>query len=166
MFQARVQRASSFIQADHAHRTTDEVLARHLVMMRVWLVGYPTERLGESACCYSLAAQRPLMVRCSDAADHTLPVSPAAHVPTPLCVGVCVHCCCHHHYHQVVAGAPGSRLVDLVVSPQALVQQDSARSALRLNATYYITKQVGLNGREGQYGWQHRTASVTVGWVQ
>jgi len=43
---------------------------------------------------------------------------------------------------QVVAGAPGSRLVDLVVSPQALVQQDSRQAGLRLNATYYITKQV------------------------
>jgi hypothetical protein len=42
----------------------------------------------------------------------------------------------------VVAGAPGSRLVDLVVGPQVLVQQDSSKSALRLNATYYITKQV------------------------
>lgn len=43
---------------------------------------------------------------------------------------------------QVVAGAPGSRLVDLVVAPQVLVQQDNSKSALRLNATYYITKQV------------------------
>lgn len=43
---------------------------------------------------------------------------------------------------QVVAGAPGSRLVDLVVSPQVLVQQDSSRAALRLHANYYITKQV------------------------
>jgi hypothetical protein len=56
----------------------------------------------------------------------------------------------HHHTTkpttrpaQVVAGAPGSRLVDLVVSPQVLVQQDNSKSALRLNATYYITKQVG-----------------------
>lgn len=47
---------------------------------------------------------------------------------------------------QVVAGAPGSRLVDLVVSPQVLVQQDTAKSALRLNATYYITKQVSTPG--------------------
>jgi hypothetical protein len=34
--------------------------------------------------------------------------------------------------------------VDLVVAPQVLVQQDSARSALRLNANYYITKQVSV----------------------
>jgi hypothetical protein len=44
---------------------------------------------------------------------------------------------------QVVAGAPGSRLIDLVVPPQALVQQDSSRAALRLHGNYYITKQVG-----------------------
>jgi hypothetical protein len=42
----------------------------------------------------------------------------------------------------VVAGAPSSRLVDLVVAPQVLVQHDSSRAALRLNAAYYITKQI------------------------
>jgi hypothetical protein len=44
---------------------------------------------------------------------------------------------------QVVAGAPGSRMIDLVVPPQLLVQQDSSRAALRLHGNYYITKQVG-----------------------
>jgi hypothetical protein len=46
---------------------------------------------------------------------------------------------------QVVAGAPNSRLVDLVVSPQVLVQQDSSKTTLRLHANYYIVKQVGQN---------------------
>eukprot|EP00775_Hariotina_reticulata_P012068 gene12067-12209_t len=44
--------------------------------------------------------------------------------------------------YVVVAGAPNSRLVDLVVSPQVLVQQDSSRTTLRLHANYYITKQI------------------------
>eukprot|EP00879_Flechtneria_rotunda_P013763 GHRR01014376.1.p1 GENE.GHRR01014376.1~~GHRR01014376.1.p1 ORF type:complete len:427 (+),score=142.69 GHRR01014376.1:156-1436(+) len=44
--------------------------------------------------------------------------------------------------YVVVAGAPGSRLVDLVVAPQVLVQQDTSRAALRLHANYYITKQI------------------------
>ena len=40
---------------------------------------------------------------------------------------------------QVVYGAPGSRLIDQAVEPRELVE---SRGALRLNATYYITKQV------------------------
>ena len=41
--------------------------------------------------------------------------------------------------HQVVYGAPGSRLVDQAISPLELVE---SQGSLRLNATYYITKQV------------------------
>jgi hypothetical protein len=61
----------------------------------------------------------------------------------PFVAAACdVLCIAHPAVSKVVAGAPGSRLVDLVVAPQVLVQQDSSRAALRLNGTYYITKQV------------------------
>ena len=42
---------------------------------------------------------------------------------------------------QVVSGAPGARLVDQVVGPRVLVEDDTGRN--RLNSNYYITKQVG-----------------------
>ena len=44
-----------------------------------------------------------------------------------------------HDSQQVVYGAPGSRLVDQAISPRELIE---SRGSLRLNATYYITKQV------------------------
>lgn len=42
--------------------------------------------------------------------------------------------------YVVVYGEPGSRLVDLVVSPHVLVE---SQGRLRLHGMYYITKQVG-----------------------
>ena len=44
-----------------------------------------------------------------------------------------------HVAYQVVYGEPGSRLVDQAVGPRELVE---SQGALRLNATYYILKQV------------------------
>eukprot|EP00002_Diphylleia_rotans_P013155 TRINITY_DN2562_c0_g1_i23.p1 TRINITY_DN2562_c0_g1~~TRINITY_DN2562_c0_g1_i23.p1 ORF type:complete len:1638 (+),score=290.27 TRINITY_DN2562_c0_g1_i23:62-4975(+) len=41
--------------------------------------------------------------------------------------------------YVVVSGAPGSRLMDLVVEPQDLLNESKG---YRLNATYYITKQI------------------------
>ncbi|GFR46655.1 hypothetical protein Agub_g8266, partial [Astrephomene gubernaculifera] len=41
--------------------------------------------------------------------------------------------------YVVVYGEPGARLVDVVVSPHVLVESGGG---LRLNATYYITKQI------------------------
>lgn len=41
--------------------------------------------------------------------------------------------------YLVVHGAPGARLIDMVVPPSALVE---ARGRLRLHALYYITKQI------------------------
>ena len=41
--------------------------------------------------------------------------------------------------YLVVYGEPGSRLVDLVIDPHAFVQ---AHGSLKLNALYYITKQI------------------------
>ncbi|GFH23880.1 DNA polymerase [Haematococcus lacustris] len=41
--------------------------------------------------------------------------------------------------YVVVYGEPGSRLVDQVVAPHALVE---SRSRLRLHGQYYITKQI------------------------
>jgi hypothetical protein len=57
----------------------------------------------------------------------------------------------------VVYGEPGARLVDQVISPRQLVE---SRGRLRLNATYYITKQVGGKEREAAavftwVGWCH-----------
>jgi len=64
--------------------------------------------------------------------------------------------------YVVVYGEPGARLVDLAVDPHALVNSEGR---MRINATYYITRQVGCEGRAwvGGGGRGATTRVVTLG---